>query len=364
MLSDVEPIGAQPTLSVVIPNYNDARYLSEALEAILAQSFRPVEVIVVDDGSTDNSVAVIEEFMRRDPIVRLLRNEGNMGALFSANRGLAHASGDYILFASADDKVLPGVLEKSARLLAQYPQAAVCSGVAVLVDEHDQVLRPHPPRPLISRAACYLPPDCVLRTWRRRGWWFAQGTAVYRRDAVVRAGGFPHELRSAADGFLLQGLALKYGACFIPEPLVMFRVREDAFSSELVSDEICVELMEKSHDLMRSAYGGLFPKGFVDDYARQTRYSKAVCTYQKVNLQRRECFREFERALGSSNWADRVFLSLSQFSAAVERFLGRVYLFARLGHPRWRLLKQKVHPLRKDAIPRDAPSGNCLEKLR
>ncbi|MEE9605051.1 MAG: glycosyltransferase family 2 protein [Candidatus Scalindua sp.] len=70
------------TLSVVMPNYNYSQHVGETLEAILDQSFRPLEVIVVDDGSTDNSIEIIESISKRDPIVRLLKNEQNMGCLF------------------------------------------------------------------------------------------------------------------------------------------------------------------------------------------------------------------------------------------------------------------------------------------
>ncbi len=118
-------------LSIVLLNYNHARYIGEALQAILGQSYKPWEVIIVDDASTDNSIDVIEKFIRRDPTVRLLKNEHNMGVERSANRGLEYASGDYIFSAAADDKILPGLFEKSIRMLALYPQAGLCCSDAV-----------------------------------------------------------------------------------------------------------------------------------------------------------------------------------------------------------------------------------------
>ena len=115
-----------PTLSVITANYNHAHLIGEALDAILRQSLRPLELIVVDDGSTDNSVEVIERFARRDTTIRLVRNERNMGAQLTSNRGLQHASGAYMYFAAADDRILPGFFEKSIALLTQYPQAGLC----------------------------------------------------------------------------------------------------------------------------------------------------------------------------------------------------------------------------------------------
>ena len=104
---------APGTLSVIPTNCNNARYLGEALRAILNQSLRPKEVIVVDDGSTDNSIAVIKEFEHTDSIVHLVCNDRNQGVLFSGNGGPTVASGDYVCWAVADDKVLPGFSEKS-----------------------------------------------------------------------------------------------------------------------------------------------------------------------------------------------------------------------------------------------------------
>src|SRR4051812_21669960 len=123
---------SRSSLSVVMPNYNHSHYIGEALEAILGQTFRPMEVIVVDDASTDNSVEVIEQFVRRDSAVRLLRNEQNSGPVPTVNLGLKQASGDYVYTMAADDKILPTFFEKSMNLLAQYPQAGLCSADMIL----------------------------------------------------------------------------------------------------------------------------------------------------------------------------------------------------------------------------------------
>ncbi len=68
-----------PTVSVILPNYNHAHYLPQCLNAMLDQSVKPTEIIVIDDASTDNSIEVISDYVRRDPVVKLIQNEKNIG---------------------------------------------------------------------------------------------------------------------------------------------------------------------------------------------------------------------------------------------------------------------------------------------
>src|SRR6266446_3649184 len=113
-----------PTLSVVVPNYNHAKYLEVSLSAILRQSLKPLEIIVLDDASTDNSVEVIRRFAAQNPLVRLVQNEKNLTVVPNLNKGVDLARGEYVYIAAADDEVLPGLFEHSMALLGKYPQAA------------------------------------------------------------------------------------------------------------------------------------------------------------------------------------------------------------------------------------------------
>jgi glycosyltransferase involved in cell wall biosynthesis len=97
-----------PTLSVVLPNYNHAKFVGRALAALLGQEHAADEIIVIDDGSTDDSVAVIERIAAAAPTIRLLRNPSNIGVIPTLQRGLEAAHGTYIYFAASDDWVFPG----------------------------------------------------------------------------------------------------------------------------------------------------------------------------------------------------------------------------------------------------------------
>lgn len=94
-----------PKISVIIPVYNAEKYLNKTLESILKQSLKDIEVICVDDGSTDSSVEIIQSFIKKDDRVKLIR-QNNQHAGSARNTGLKEAQGEYIHFMDADDYVL------------------------------------------------------------------------------------------------------------------------------------------------------------------------------------------------------------------------------------------------------------------
>src|SRR5262249_1689145 len=120
----------QPVISAIIPNFNHAKYLPRSVSSFLNQPLLPCEIIIVDDASTDNSLEVLDSLAKKHPLIRVLRNEQNMGCNASMNRAMDQARGDYVLFTAADDEIRPGVFQHATRLLSANPQAALCSGIA------------------------------------------------------------------------------------------------------------------------------------------------------------------------------------------------------------------------------------------
>ena len=106
-----------PLVTVIMPTYNYGRYVADAIESIQAQTFGNFEIVVVDDGSTDDTAAVVEALMRDGVPVRYLR-QPNQGAAAARNRGIRAAEGDWIALLDSDDTWLPGKLEAAAALIA------------------------------------------------------------------------------------------------------------------------------------------------------------------------------------------------------------------------------------------------------
>lgn len=316
----------QPSLSVVMPNYNHGLYLREALAAIGSQSYPPVEILVVDDASTDDSVAVLEELRRDNPRIRFLRNEKNQGVNGTLRRGLENVAGDYVMCAGADDKILPGLFEKSMAVLSRNPQAAFCSSLSYLVGED---LRPIGDVycPVVSKTPCYMPPEEVLQKLKIYGSWFLGNTTIYRRSALLESGGFLPELSSYSDGFMYLVLALKYGACFVPERLACWRRLPAGLSAQTGSVPAeSLRIMERAGHLMRTRYRELFPEDFIRQWERDWFF----------NLLDDTLARQGDALAGLKNKAphqtarDRFNLNLLLAGNSAQRLLARSFHVARL----------------------------------
>ncbi len=122
-----------PKVTVLMPVYNAALFLREAIESILSQSFRDFELLIINDGSTDNSIQIIESFS--DLRIKVVNNEQNLGVIKSRNKGLVLARGEYIANMDADDISLSSRLEKQVQFLDRHPEVVVLATKLTLIDE-------------------------------------------------------------------------------------------------------------------------------------------------------------------------------------------------------------------------------------
>ena len=113
-MSAVPPSDLKRTVSVVVPLYNTEKYIAECIESVLDQTLRDLEVLVIDDGSRDRSMEIVEEIASQDSRVRLLRHPGgaNLGVSRTRRLGIMEAKGEYLAFLDADDAFEPSKLER------------------------------------------------------------------------------------------------------------------------------------------------------------------------------------------------------------------------------------------------------------
>jgi glycosyltransferase involved in cell wall biosynthesis len=318
-------------LTVVISNYNHAKFLPEALNAILSQSLRPSEIIIIDDCSTDDSVQVIQAFASEHPIIKLHCNAKNMGVIFSSNLGLKLAIGEYIYFGAADDRVCPRLFEETLKLMGEYPQAGLCSALLKRIgpDGRDEGWIQSP---LISKEKCYLPPIAVTENLKAYGSWFTGQTVVYRRDAILTdTDGFLPELVHRTDHFVNYVVAAKNGACFIPEVLATYRILSSGYAEKnFDNDDLSRSTFRIFLDLLRSPrYTLYFPQKCVKAIKIRGWYELEVRNIRRI-FQLQMDFTDRLKALRPRrSYFDKIFFITLKTLASLLFFISNIYLWHR-----------------------------------
>ena len=280
------PVGARRDtvrLSAIIPNFNHGAVIGEAVRALAAQSQPPDEIVIIDDHSTDDSVAIIEELGRQFPALRLVALDKNGGAIAALNRGIAEARGEYLYMGAADDFVLPGLFEKILPILEANPSAAFSCCECVVHDIDTDRYAWRPPVNPIERTA-HLPPKAVADATRGAENWIISNAAVARRHLVIEAGNLDPRLGSFADGFMFRELAFRYGCCFVPTPGVVWRVTGKGYSRrEAANVDNSLKTLATVLDRMRTSPA--FPAWYPDLMARRWRFGlgRIAATAEPIN---------------------------------------------------------------------------------
>jgi glycosyltransferase involved in cell wall biosynthesis len=227
--------GGGPTLSVIIPCYNERRFIAATLASLFAQTRPPDEIIVVDDASTDDSAAIVKALRAGRPGLQLVLNATNRGGVVASMIGFAASRGDYVYFLAANDIALPDFFARSLAMLEAHPSAGLCSALCWQIAE-DGTPRFVMPTPLVSERGAYLPPDAARRLLAREGNWIVGSTSIYRAEALRAIGGFSAQFESFSDAFVGPAIAARDGACFLPEPLAAWRQHAGSLAASVTSD--------------------------------------------------------------------------------------------------------------------------------
>ncbi len=245
-------------VSVIIPVYNAEKYLRDTLNDAVGQTLREIEIICVDDGSTDGSAGIVEEYAAKDERVHLIRQK-NQYAGMARNNGIAHAGGEYLMFWDADDRFDPALLEKMYTRVKQV-QADICVCNANVLDEATGDL---------IRAESYLVPAYLqgAQEYSREthpGYLFNIATNVpwnkLFRAKFVREHGLQFESRSRANDvyFVMMAFYLAKKIAVLDERLVTYRANnESSLTGTLSQTPFCaIEAFDAVRQKL-AEYGGM-----------------------------------------------------------------------------------------------------------
>lgn len=226
-------MNSEPLVSVVLPCYDAERFLAQALESLLGQTYGKLEILAIDDGSGDRTAAILAELGARDERIRVLRNAENQGVIRALNRGVAEARGEVIARMDADDVAAPERIERQVAVLAERPEVdLVGTGVEVVDGGTGRRLRPRPVRCLEPGGARFA---ALFATP-------AMHMTIAARAEAMRAhpyGGTPDSLHTEDYEMFARMLDDGAGICNIEEPLMTVRVDPGSVSAR--HEEIQVE---------------------------------------------------------------------------------------------------------------------------
>jgi glycosyltransferase involved in cell wall biosynthesis len=204
-------------ITVIMPAYNSGLYIKEAIDSILNQSFFDFELLIIDDGSTDNTVKIIKSYT--DKRIRLVQNEKNFGITKTRNRGLKENKSDYLAFLDSDDMALPHRLEKQLNFLEKNTDFGMVGSYVKTIDSAGK----------LTGVAWKnnLPPEKISSILLFRNY-FTQSAIMIRKEAIPEEGYGPFEPTEDFDLWIK--ISQKWKVWNLPDYLVKYRIHEKGAS--------------------------------------------------------------------------------------------------------------------------------------
>lgn len=212
-----------PKVSVIIPSYNHSKYITQAIQSVLNQTYQDFEIVIVDDGSSDNSVEVIRRF--NDIRIRLFCFEKNQGACVAIKKLIEEAWGEYIALLNSDDAFLPEKLEKQVMFLDNHLNIGAVFSYAQIIDEDGK-----PFQKKHSYSKIFRQTNRTRHEWLRRFFYhgncLCHPSILIRKECYDKIGLYDPRYRQLPDFDFWIRLCMQYEIYIMPEELIQFRIRD------------------------------------------------------------------------------------------------------------------------------------------
>lgn len=274
---------SETLISVVIPTYNYGHLLARAAESVLRQLGAAHELIIIDDGSTDNTPAVMADLRHKYPHVQSVRQE-NAGPAVVRNRGLVMAKGRFLVFLDADDEMVDGALGLLEAHIAAHPESRFILGGHISVHAHGRMTEHSPdpvPDSVLGRLKAYLL-DKRIR--------LSNGACAMHRDVFLK-GQYPEQFRNSED-IPVFAQALVLPCSVLNSPLAMIHKHDDSLRhntafGQQVGEHLIAELFDKGRlpaelDVLRRPFTAQRYLSLFRTFASAQRFAEAKVFYRKA----------------------------------------------------------------------------------
>lgn len=222
----------KPLVSVCIPAYNNAEYIMDTINSILNQTYENLELVIVDDNSTDNTYEVLKRI--QDERVKVYHNEKNLGMSGNWNRCLSLCSGEFMKLVGADDMLAETSLEKEVQALVDNPSAVLAESDTKLVDLNGKGKGFYK---RYGRSGLVDGKKICRRGFFNKDYFGAPQANTFRRSALEKVGGFDSDFTYILDYDFFVSLACEGDVYIIHEALNLFRVRKDSNTGAIMGDD-------------------------------------------------------------------------------------------------------------------------------
>jgi glycosyltransferase involved in cell wall biosynthesis len=233
----------RPKVSICIPSYNNGSLIGPAIRSVLDQTFRDIEIIVVDNGSADDSERVVRSFC--DERIKFSKNNKNIGMTRNWNRCISMASGEFICLLCADDLYLPTFVERTLSMLETHPNIGFVHCACRTINDRGETVgesRVHEGGAIEIGSAFF---DRIIH-----GNFAIISAAMFRRNCFEELGCFDEELEFAPDWEMFARISLHYDVGYVSHPLACYRIHENNFTKSLMRSNRLVHEGFKTIDRM------------------------------------------------------------------------------------------------------------------
>ena len=314
------PNARTPLVSVICLCYNQAPYLREALNSVLAQTYSAWELIIVNDASTDNSVAVIQDFLKAHPIKEFISLPNNLGNCRAFNQGLARAGGKYVIDLAADDVMLPDRMEEQ---VAAFESLGDGYGVvytnAMRIDAHSRELGLYYPD---ARSRAGLPQGDVYAEVLKRSF-ICPPTMMMRKKVLDELGGYDESLNYEDFDFWVRS-SRNHSYAYLDKVLTARREVSTSHSRRFIDRKSAstLKVCEKASGLNRNSDEGKALVSRIEYHLRQAFFMEL---FDQV-----ESYAQLMYTIGSPNWITRLIVHASRRHVSIS-VLYKAYLKYRFG---------------------------------